>query len=60
MDPVIYTTTVIRDYQSGAQWISVNGFVYYIKYNTGDEIWFDINGSIVEVKTYDGRHHKYE
>lgn len=56
----IIRTTVSREYSHGALQVSIDGFVRYIKYNTGDQVWFDINGKVIRINTHDGLDKQYE
>lgn len=33
--------------------IDENGKLFFIKYNTGDQVWFDPDGSVKRIKTHD-------
>lgn len=67
MSRVIHTT-VVRDYESGGQLVTIDGHDRYVKYACThttsvpgeapiegfDEIWLDVNGKVVRIHTVDG------
>jgi hypothetical protein len=43
-----YDQTIITKHKNGVHTIEVNGLYTYIKYNTGDQVWFSVkNGQYV-------------
>ena len=49
-----YAAQILKQYPNGATSISKGGVVVHICYNTGDEIWFDDDGSVRTIHTDDG------
>jgi hypothetical protein len=53
----------IKTLPNGAIERSISGHITYIKYNTGDEVWFYLNSKNLKVsaiKTHDGLKFSYE
>ena len=49
--------TVTTDYPNGGRSVIVDGYVMYVKYNTGDQIWLRYDnhgGKVTKIHTHDG------
>lgn len=56
----IVSETVITNYSNGASTISVNGHITFVKYSTGDKVWFSYENNsfkVIRIETYDGNIH---
>lgn len=50
---------ILKEYPNGASAISHDGKIIYIRYNTGDKVWFE-DGKVVKIQTADGIEREYE
>ena len=46
-------------YDNGAYSYSLNGVITFIKYNTGDKVYFNKNGKVKAIDTHDDLHFTY-
>ena len=52
---MIKSVITITSYDNGAYSVIIDGHYTYIKYNTGDCVWFDNKNNVINIKTHDGR-----
>ena len=50
-----YAAQILKQYPNNAEAIFKNGVIVYIRYNTGDQVWFDDHhSSVTKIITHDG------
>ena len=43
------TEIIVEDWEHGARSATVEGKLYYVQYNTGDQVWFDTKSAELKV-----------